>query len=241
MLGRSRYSLRRWWRKTPFSIYAFTPVVKRVIVLNCIIYIITLVLKGKDGSILSFVQNHLFLIPSKVIDGELHQLLTYMFLHDLYSPLHIIFNMFVLWIFGGFVERRVGSSYFFKLYILSGIGGAILHCIFGIILPEHFGAPAIGASGAILGIVTLFALLFPDVKLYLFFLLPISGKHTIPLVIIVDIIFFLEGSNIAILVHFGGILSAFVISKQLWKPKNLHLWLKAKVIQIKLLKNKYLR
>jgi len=54
-----------------------------------------------------------------------HQLLTYQFLHG--GFFHLFLNMFMLWMFGAEIERRMGSRSFFVFYLLSGVGAGILH------------------------------------------------------------------------------------------------------------------
>ena len=77
--------------------------------------------------------------------------LTSMFLHG--GWLHLIFNMWALWIFGDNVEDRMGSRRFFIFYLVVGIVAGIVHCRFN---PAST-VPTIGASGAIAGLITLTA------------------------------------------------------------------------------------
>jgi rhomboid protease GluP len=85
------------------------------------------------------------LIPALVAQGEVWRLLSSMFLHSGIS--HLALNMLSLYFLGSFVEVAFGRDRFFALYLLSGISGGVAYLYFG-----KFGAPAVGASGAIFGL-----------------------------------------------------------------------------------------
>jgi membrane associated rhomboid family serine protease len=82
-------------------------------------------------------------------------LITSMFLHG--SWMHVIGNMWYLWIFGDNVEDRLGHGRFILFYLLCGIAAAVGQ---GIVAPE----PMIGASGAIAGVLAAYLLLFPRAR-----------------------------------------------------------------------------
>ena len=85
------------------------------------------------------------LIPALVAQGETWRLLSSMFLHA--GITHLALNMLSLYFLGSFVEVAFGRGRFFALYLLSGISGGLAYLYFG-----GFGAPAVGASGAIFGL-----------------------------------------------------------------------------------------
>src|SRR5262249_54633284 len=78
-----------------------------------------------------------------------------MFLHG--GWMHIIGNMWSLWIFGDNVEDRMGRIGFGCFYLLSGLAAGALHIIFN----ANSHAPTVGASGAIAGVMGAYLLLFP--------------------------------------------------------------------------------
>jgi membrane associated rhomboid family serine protease len=78
--------------------------------------------------------------------GQLWRLFTSMFLHSLGLLMHVIFNMYALYLFGPPLEREVGSAPFAALYLASGLAGGAL---FYLLVP---GGQAVGASGAIFGL-----------------------------------------------------------------------------------------
>ncbi len=85
------------------------------------------------------------LIPALVAQGEVWRLLSSMFLHS--GITHLALNMLSLYFLGSFVEAAFGRGRFFALYLLSGISGGLAYLYFG-----GFEAPAVGASGAIFGL-----------------------------------------------------------------------------------------
>ena len=140
----------------------------------------------------------------------LWQLFTYMFLHG--GPFHLLFNMFVLWMFGCELEGLWGQREFLKYYFITGVGAGILTVISS---PNSF-IPTVGASGAIYGLLLAFGVLFPERYIYLYFLIPVKAKY---LVVIFGAIEFLAAfsgrpSGIAHFAHLGGILVGFLYLKR---------------------------
>jgi len=85
------------------------------------------------------------LVPAAVAQGEVWLLLTSIFLHS--GFIHLALNMLSLYFLGAFVETAFGRSRFLALYLLSGLSGGIAYLYFG-----AFHVPAVGASGAIFGL-----------------------------------------------------------------------------------------
>lgn len=85
------------------------------------------------------------LIPALVAQGEWWRLLSSMFLHS--GAVHLGLNMLSLYFLGSFVEAAFGRGRFLALYLLSGLSGGLAYLYFG-----GFDVPAVGASGAIFGL-----------------------------------------------------------------------------------------
>jgi membrane associated rhomboid family serine protease len=95
-------------------------------------------------------------------------LVTSMFLHS--GWLHIAGNMLFLWIFGDNVEDFFGHFTYLFFYLVCGIGAGLLHVLFNF----HSNIPAVGASGAISGVMGAYILLYPRARiLTLVFIFPI--------------------------------------------------------------------
>lgn len=158
-----------------------------------------------------FIYDYLYLHPDyALLKGMIWQFATYMFLHDPNDLMHILFNMLTFYFIAPHLEYSIGKKRFLKFFFLAGFSGAFIHVAAGMIFPSIFGTPAIGASGAVVGVIAAFALKNPRAKFYLYFLMPLEARYIIPLIVIVDAIFYLSGSNIAILVHAGGLICAIL-------------------------------
>jgi membrane associated rhomboid family serine protease len=156
----------------------------------------------------------LALIPSEVVKNFfVWQLATYLFLHGGFG--HIIWNMLALWMFGAELERVWGTRRFLQFYFFCGIGAGICVVLANYLLP--WGNPnsaTIGCSGAIFGILMVYAMLFPDRDILWAFLIPIKVKY---FVMIIGAIAFLSSfqvnSGVSEFAHLGGLLFGYLFVK----------------------------
>jgi membrane associated rhomboid family serine protease len=93
----------------------------------------------------STLQYRLSLFPVAVAGGQYYRLLTSAFMH--YGIIHILFNMYALYILGPPLERHLGRMRFLALYLLSALGGSVMVYLF-----SGLNAATAGASGAIFGL-----------------------------------------------------------------------------------------
>lgn len=134
-------------------------------------------------------------------------IITSMFLHG--SFMHIVGNMWFLWLFGDNVEDRLGRVRFLAFYLLTGIVGALAQCF---MMPES-PVPMIGASGAIAGILGGYVMLFPRARIVTFVPIPFLWPLLpLPAWIFLGLWFvgqFLlgAGSGVAWMAHVGGFLA----------------------------------
>ncbi len=121
-----------------------------------------------------FIQNNLMLIPKAFFAGKFWMVFTSMFLH--LQPFHLLANMASLFFIGGFLERIIGKKRFLIFYILSGCLAGIFYATLAFFFGTTFigvrivgGSliPAVGASGAIFGLLGVLAMLTPNNKVYL--------------------------------------------------------------------------
>src|SRR5882757_594605 len=87
--------------------------------------------------------------------GDFVPMFTMMFLHG--GWLHLIFNMWTLWLFGPTVEDRLGHGRYLAFYLVCGVAASVAHLVFN---PTSV-IPAVGASGAIAGVLGCYMRLFP--------------------------------------------------------------------------------
>jgi membrane associated rhomboid family serine protease len=160
------------------------------------------------------VERYLFSVP-----GEQYpwQLVTSMFLHG--DVFHILGNSLFLWVFGVYVEDKVGWKVYLFLYFLTGIAAALVHgMIVGIFLRDAIFVPMLGASGAISGImgVYVYRCYYSKIKLLIGLWLPIRVQ--LPAVAIIGLWFLKDlvggidalrgfGQGVAFWAHVGGLLA----------------------------------
>jgi len=120
----------------------------------------------------NFFYEH-FLISSQHLQmGRFWTLITSAFSHNML--LHLVFNMMVLYSFGSFLERFLGKRRFIIFYLSAAVCSSLNHCL----TTTYFlktDNPALGASGALAGMLLLFALIFPKHKILLFGIIPIPA------------------------------------------------------------------
>lgn len=88
---------------------------------------------------------------------------------------------------------------------------------------EIYSTPMVGASGAIFGLLVAFAMLYPNLEMYIMFIpVPVKAKYIIPVYIVIEVFLGIgkfEGDSVAHFAHLGGALIGFILVK-LWKNKN---------------------
>ena len=137
----------------------------------------------------------MFVLSSNMVLQKPWTLLTTMFLHGNFS--HLLFNMYALILFGPLVERKIGSKRFLFAYFLSGIVASFAALYY---------PSALGASGAIMGIIGLVIMLFPDLKVLFFFIVPMSMRTAGIIFALIDVFGFFAGSSgVAHLAHLAGL------------------------------------
>jgi len=148
----------------------------------------------------------------------LWQPLTYLFLHG--GFFHLAFNLLVLWMFGCELERVWGSRFFLKYFFVCGVGAGV----FVALLTASSLVPTIGASGALYGVLLAYGLLFPDRKIFLWFVLPIRARHFV--LFIGAVAFYstltLPGSGISHLAHLSGLVIGYIYLRGWGHFRGLH-------------------
>ena len=173
-----------------------TGVVKNLIIINIIVFIGVNVL-AEGTSIGQYFRLYPFDSPyfSPI------QLITHMFSHGNLN--HLFMNMLGLFFIGPILEQSLGEKRFLFLYLLAGFGAVALHTILG------GGAPVLGASGCLLGVVVAFAMMYPNMEMMLMFIpIPIKAKYLVSAFILGDLFLGLGGASdgIAHWAHLGGAL-----------------------------------
>lgn len=103
------------------SIQAIPPVVKNLIIINVLMLLVTSILEFRGIDLARILGLHYIQSP----EFRPYQLVTHMFMHG--GWMHLIFNMFALWMFGRVLETVWGPKRFFIYYFVTGLGAAALH------------------------------------------------------------------------------------------------------------------
>jgi membrane associated rhomboid family serine protease len=140
-----------------------------------------------------------------------------LFLHG--GWLHIIGNMWYLWIFGDNVEDCLGKTRFLYFYIICGIIANLSQMV----VDPGSTVPTIGASGAVSGVLGAYLMLYPRARIsvFIFILLPIIQVRAwlfLPLWFLLQLqngtlSLFMSGANIAWWAHIGGFLGGMVLAR----------------------------
>ncbi len=112
-----------------------------------------------------FMLDNFLVSWESLTDGRFWTLLTSAFSHNMLF--HIFINMFVLRGFGTLMSEVMGAKKFLIFYLLAGMSGSLLHSLVSNFWMNQPALPALGASGAIAGIILYFSLLFPEEKILL--------------------------------------------------------------------------
>lgn len=232
----------------------FPPIIKNLIIINVLVAIAQLMLDQK------FQLTNLFTLEP-IIPGQLkealaqnapsvsvphfspYQIFTHMFTHAPLSqmPFHLLFNMFVLWMFGRILENVWGPKKFLTFYLISGIGAAAIHLLVQYLRCEFLLLPAVqnidqvgfnkyagalagvvGASGAIMGVMAAYAYLFPNTELYIYGAFPIKAKWAVLGYFAIDLFGGVNpriGDNVAHFAHLGGAITGFIVVL-IWNKTN---------------------
>ncbi len=192
----------------------FPPAIKWLMILNVAAFLGPRVFYLNLGLI-----NAVFgLVPAYVFGKFfIWQFVTYMFLHG--GTWHLFMNMFILWMFGAELEREWGTREFLKFFFITGIGAGFINFVFGVFNPVSSHIPVIGASGAIYGILVAYAILFPERRVYLYFLIPVKVKFLVIFLIVIEFLSTYRADGIAHFAHLGGALFGFLYLRKNWRWK----------------------
>lgn len=166
-------------------------------------------------------------IPGSNIINTYFPFLSFMFLHG--GFVHLIGNMWYLWIFGDNVEDRLGRVKFIIFYLICGIGSAIVHVYFN----SQSEVPCVGASGAIAGVLGAYMVTFPRARvLVLIPLFIVWQTIELPAIIVLGFWFLIQffsgtasissthGGGVAWWAHIGGFVLGVILIKLFPKSRR---------------------
>jgi membrane associated rhomboid family serine protease len=137
------------------SLPPLTNGVRLLLLINVAVFVVNMLVVGRLGVWLSISWQQ----ATEAYGLGASRLLTYQFVHDFLDPLHLLFNLLLLYFFGTMIEPEIGRRRLLRLYVLAGVAGGIVQVLLGLVLERD--RPTIGASGAVYGIMTWAAVVHP--------------------------------------------------------------------------------
>ena len=171
------------------------------------IIVVNVLISYKGFNDLSFFRKYEFHVGS-IRSGEQIRMLSSGFLHA--DMMHLIFNMLTLWFFAPVVINHLGSFSFILVYFGSLIFGSLLTMVFH---KNDYGYRAVGASGAVTGVLYSAILLQPDMMLGIFFIIPMPA-YLFGILYLLYSIYGIKAKNdnIGHTAHFGGAVGGYLIT-----------------------------
>lgn len=186
---------------------------KWLIGINVISFILFLIIASKFG------WDYIALKPLNILQGEyLWTFLTSMFMHG--GFFHLFINMFSLVFVGSLVQKLLGPKRYLAFYLISGLFAGLFFVLLSLIFQSDLNAYAVGASGALFGLIGMLMLLTPNLPVYVMFIpIPIKMKYAAPGILIVLWLISIAGNvPIGNTAHLGGLVCGLAYG--LWIRKK---------------------
>lgn len=177
-------------------------VVAALVIINVIVFILQAVLGRAFTESFMLVSGEVFTRP--------WIMLTSMFLHGGFG--HLVFNMYVLLMFGSLLEQKIGAKRFLYIYFISGIIASFLS--------SFFYNSALGASGAIMGILGVVMILMPDLRILFFFVIPMKFWVAAIIIALIDVFGVFMPSGVGNIAHLTGMACGLIYGLNLKKQRK---------------------
>ncbi len=202
MVRRHRFYLGRKRFRTGFSVTGI------LILINIIAFILFTLLIYSNTKFLDYIA----IKPSNILQGKyLWTFLTSMFMHG--GFFHIFANMISLFFIGSLVEKILGKKRYLLFYLISGLFAGLFFVLTSLInFIGGYDTYAVGASGALFGLIGLLMLLTPDLPVYIMFIpIPIKMKYAAPGILVVLWLISIAGNvPIGNTAHLGGLILGLI-------------------------------
>jgi membrane associated rhomboid family serine protease len=198
--------------------YSIPPITRALLVVNVSMFVIEMFVG--DAVIVNLA---LWPIGTLSLAGGSHgfqpwQIITYSFLHG--SALHLFFNMFALYMFGGELEQLFGQKRYLNLYFVSVITAAIAQLVVsGVAVADPY--PTVGASGGVFGLLLAYGMYFPRRMVMLIFPpIPMQARYFVILYGALELYLGVTGTQegVAHFAHLGGMLGAWLLIQN-WRGR----------------------
>jgi membrane associated rhomboid family serine protease len=178
-----------------------------LIIINVIFFVLFTVMIYLNSGFLDYIA----LKPANIISKiYFWTFITSMFMHA--GFFHIFANMLSLLFVGSFVERILGRKRYLFFYLIAGLFAGVFFVLASLILTSDFNTYAVGASGALFGLVGLLMVLTPNLPVYIMFIpIPIKMKYAAPaMLVLLWLISLLGNVKIGNTAHLGGFLAGII-------------------------------
>ncbi len=196
-----------------------------LIVINVVIFLVDVIFakQGDNGRQSVLVPWFAITADTLIQPWRWYQFLSYGFLHDIRGPFHVGFNMIGLYFFGRIIEQRIGRMEFLRFYLVAVVAGGIIGAATHVLM-YGLGSniPTIGANGAVIATVILFACYYPREKISIMGVFPIEAWIVAVVYVGLDLFGALRAlsgngtSNTAFTVHLAGAGFALAYFYQHW-------------------------
>lgn len=183
--------------------HGLTPAVQALIAINiAVMFVQITIFGGRYPSLLAF--------DADALPTRWYTAVTYLFAHA--GVVHLLGNLYALFLFGPRVERWFGTRKFVWFYVLCGLGGVVFQLLF-----IRTGS-LIGSSAAVFGVMTAYAMQWPDDEVYLMFVMPLRTRSLVAGLLVFNLVMGLIGTtptglDVAYFAHLGGVLAAYVFMR----------------------------
>ena len=243
-------------RVAGWNLYSIPPMTKRIIIINIIAFVLQLLMTREatradleamlrshgvnteqiteehlsaaklERVRISVVQEWFQFETDRVLHGQVWRLLTYAFCHDISGLWHLLMNMLFWYWAGEALESSYGSREFLLLYLAAAVVASLTYLGLDLLTPGT--GPMIGASGAVMAVLMLFAIHYPRHTIRVFFFFPLEMRWLILLYVAYDLYPVLSAlggrdisTGVAHAAHLGGFAFGFAYWKFNWRLEPL--------------------
>ena len=216
------------------AVYEFTPEKKKsifnsisvntiLILINVIAFVAFTILISTKVLSIDFIA----IKPASIFEGKyIWTFLTSMFMHG--GFFHLFVNMLSMIFVGSLVEKLLGRKRYFWFYLFAGLFAGLFFVMLSLVFNADYNSYAVGASGALFGLIGLLILLTPNLPVYVMFIpIPIKMKYAAPGMLLILWLISVAGNvPIGNTAHLGGLLAGLVYGLFLrvkYKNKTSHI------------------
>jgi membrane associated rhomboid family serine protease len=196
----------------PFTGPRLTPWVTRLLIALTAVFLGLFV---ADDLLRLGVTESLVWIPARAL-RQPWSLVTFPFIHR--EILGTLFTLLTLYFFGGALEQHWGGRGFLRFCAVSAAGGVLLSLVLWAVQPQMGGMPLLGFTGAIYGMLLAFAVLWPEMEINLWGVIPVKAKWLALFSAVLGFIISVQSGGFG-LAHLGAFGTAFLYLRSPWAPR----------------------